>query len=103
VLFYAIEMLRTVDALHSAQIAHGCISPETVLLRNDATEEDEWGRKWNPEGQEGWHLRGIALSNWTQAVDLECSSDLRTTCSLLPAGKRTVGVKHVSGPAERKA
>lgn len=67
VLYYTIELLRTLHGLHSAGVVHGNVHPSTVLLRNDAEDEDDWQKQWTAEGQGGWADRGILLSGLQHA------------------------------------
>lgn len=69
-MFYAIELLRTVEVMHACGVAHGQLTPARVLLRNDVDEEQALARTWNPEGHSGWAQRGIAVAGWSQAIDM---------------------------------
>jgi len=69
-MFYTIELLRCMQAIHECGVAHGNLKPENILLRNDANEDEEWSRTWSPEGSGGWHKRGVAICDWSQAVEV---------------------------------
>ena len=57
VIFYAIELLRAVEKLHSVDIIHGNISPDTVLSRSESSAGD-WDPQWNGAGLRGWADHG---------------------------------------------
>lgn len=81
--FYAIEVLKTVDALHSVDVVHGDIKPENFLARwsrggrqNDDTVSsiravpDEWTSFYDPSGDGGWGDRGLFIVDFGRALDL---------------------------------
>ena len=57
-MFYTIEMLRTVQTMHSCGIFHGNVTADKFLLRNDRREGDGWIMQWNMQGSGGWHQHG---------------------------------------------
>jgi checkpoint serine/threonine-protein kinase len=60
-MFYAIELLRTVEALHAVSIVHGSIGPESILLRNDVSGDVTNGLvTWSVSGNHGWDCIGLA-------------------------------------------
>lgn len=95
-MFYAIELLRTLGAVHASGVAHGALSPASILLRNGLGDDDEWGRTWNASGASGWNMRGVALFDWSQAVSMHSQPDVMTTAELLPEGHQTVSPAMVS-------
>lgn len=68
VMFYAIELLRTLENLHGCGIVHGDLGPSNIHLRNDPC--GEWDTLWRPDGQGGWAGRGILVGGFDGAVDL---------------------------------
>jgi len=47
VMFYAIELLAMVEALHGAGITHNNLRAANLLLRNGGAEWEEWA-PWKP-------------------------------------------------------
>ncbi|EGD78286.1 BUB protein kinase [Salpingoeca rosetta] len=76
VMFYAIELLRTMEALHSCGFVAGNFQPENILLRCDlfaleAEEEQEATAPWNARGANGWKHYGVVLTNFARAADMQ--------------------------------
>lgn len=71
-MFFAIELLRTVEALHSKQILHGDIKVDNCLLRLDslASGTHEVSSQWCPNGSGGWGSRGLVLIDFGRAIDM---------------------------------
>ena len=58
-MFYAIEILRSIESLHAAKIVHGSISPSVIHLRNEISAEETIAQiAWNQNGTQGWDGRG---------------------------------------------
>lgn len=92
-MFFSIELLRTVEALHSKQILHGDIKADNCLLRLDPTtpsscspsfppspsdHHNQLSSQWHPEGSGGWSARGVTLIDFGRAIDMRAfSSDVR--------------------------
>eukprot|EP00039_Didymoeca_costata_P002612 m.61428 g.61428 ORF g.61428 m.61428 type:complete len:878 (-) comp11411_c0_seq1:44-2677(-) len=70
VMFYTIELLRIVESLHSGNIVHCRISPETLILRNQTPPED-WDIMYSPNGSKGWAYKGLFLANFETSVDMK--------------------------------
>ena len=72
-MFFAIELLRTVEALHRAQIVHGSISLSSVLLRNEISSEETMVQAaWTHNGSQGWGNRGTATAARSQLLGDGC-------------------------------
>jgi checkpoint serine/threonine-protein kinase len=75
-MFFSIELLRTVEALHSKQILHGDIKADNCLLRldnlnnNTNSPEHHLTSQWRPDGSGGWAARGITLIDFGRAIDM---------------------------------
>ena len=65
-MFYTIELLKVLEAVHEAGVLHCHISLPNLLLRDKRLEE--WG-DWSVEGA-GWAGKGLALAGWMHAVDM---------------------------------
>ncbi|KAL1842378.1 hypothetical protein VTJ49DRAFT_5443 [Mycothermus thermophilus] len=72
-MFFAIELLRTVEALHAKQIMHGDIKADNCLLRLgsfDSNNIPPLTSPWNPSGAGGWATRGVTLIDFGRAIDM---------------------------------
>ncbi|KAK4152422.1 Enolase, C-terminal TIM barrel domain-containing protein [Chaetomidium leptoderma] len=72
-MFFSIELLRTVEALHAKQIMHGDLKADNCLLRLDsaaaAATEQQLASQWSPDGAGGWSSRGITLIDFGRGID----------------------------------
>ena len=66
-MFFAVELLRTLDALHSVDVVHGDLKADNVLLRFDSV---VLGASYDRSGREGWAKKGISLIDFGRAIDL---------------------------------
>ncbi|KAK8242545.1 Mad3/BUB1 homology region 1-domain-containing protein [Phyllosticta capitalensis] len=69
-MFFTIEVLRTVEALHTAGILHGDLKPDNVLARLDPVDASSWSSQYDRSGGAGWAAKGICLIDFGRAVDL---------------------------------
>ncbi|KAK0632264.1 Mad3/BUB1 homology region 1-domain-containing protein [Immersiella caudata] len=70
VMFFSIELLRTVEALHAKQLLHGDIKADNCLLRLDSIGSPELSAPWKSSGSGGWSSRGITLIDFGRAIDM---------------------------------
>ncbi|KAI1768298.1 Mad3/BUB1 homology region 1-domain-containing protein [Hypoxylon sp. FL1150] len=73
VMFFSIELLRTVEALHSKQILHGDLKPDNCLLRIDDMPTSAGGSlssQWRADGSGGWSARGVTLIDFGRGIDM---------------------------------
>lgn len=68
-MFFAVELLRTVEALHAKQILHGDIKADNCLLRLGPADEPLTAQ-WRPSGAGGWSARGITLIDFGRGIDM---------------------------------
>eukprot|EP00049_Salpingoeca_infusionum_P019778 m.363016 g.363016 ORF g.363016 m.363016 type:complete len:1207 (-) comp21320_c0_seq1:227-3847(-) len=68
VLFYAIELLRTVEAIHIAGYTHGNLNGDSVRLRDDAVDPTEREQPWNRLGENSWNEVGIMVTDFSKAM-----------------------------------
>ncbi|KAG9507000.1 hypothetical protein J7337_000548 [Fusarium musae] len=70
-MFFTIELLRTVEALHSKSILHGDLKADNCLLRLDALSDDEFlTAQWKADGSGGWSSRGVVLIDFGRGIDM---------------------------------
>lgn len=80
--FFTIELLRTVESLHSCGIIHGDIKPDNVMLRLETIQEHEWSKYYDIDGKYGWSRKGIALIDFGRAIDMSIlSPDVQFTAN----------------------
>ena len=84
-MFFTIELLRVVEAMHAAGIVHGDLKIDNCLLRlDDAPAGCTWS---NVYGTEGWRAKGLTLIDFGRAIDL----------ALYPAGQQFIADWQVDG------
>lgn len=72
VMFFAIEMFRTIEALHGKGILHGDLKADNCLARFDPIPDDEvWTPKYRRDGTGGWNRKGIALIDFGRGIDMK--------------------------------
>ncbi|KAI1345227.1 Mad3/BUB1 homology region 1-domain-containing protein [Xylariaceae sp. FL0016] len=69
-MFFTVELLRTVEALHARGILHGDLKPDNCLLRLDALPGEQLGSQWLADGSGGWAERGIVLIDFGRGIDM---------------------------------
>ncbi|KAL5624732.1 hypothetical protein BROUX41_004792 [Berkeleyomyces rouxiae] len=88
-MFFSIELLRTVEALHSKSIMHGDLKPDNCLLRIDAPpssssasatttsspdlrtgENAVLTAQYHTDGSGGWSTRGVTLIDFGRGIDM---------------------------------
>jgi checkpoint serine/threonine-protein kinase len=75
-MYFTVELLRTVEALHSRNILHGDLKADNCLLRLDgAGGEPPLASQYRANGMGGWSRRGIVLIDFGRGVDMRCFRD----------------------------
>ncbi|KAH6895127.1 Mad3/BUB1 homology region 1-domain-containing protein [Thelonectria olida] len=70
-MFFSIELLRTVEALHAKNVLHGDLKADNCLLRLDALRDDQsLSSQWRPDGSDGWASRGVVLIDFGRSIDM---------------------------------
>ncbi|KAJ4224182.1 protein kinase [Fusarium solani] len=70
-MFFTIELLRTVEALHSKSLLHGDLKADNCLLRLDALmSEEPLSSQWKADGSGGWSSRGVVLIDFGRGIDM---------------------------------
>ncbi|KAI1107829.1 Mad3/BUB1 homology region 1-domain-containing protein [Jackrogersella minutella] len=67
-MFFSVELLRTVEALHTRHILHGDLKPDNCLLRLDDTAPPSV--PWTADGSGGWAHRGVVLIDFGRGIDM---------------------------------
>ena len=91
-MFFAIELFRTVEALHAKNILHGDIKADNCLLRledplspltsslNSSTGSrtmdgnEQLSGQWHADGSGGWAARGMTLIDFGRGIDMRAFS-----------------------------
>jgi len=71
VMFFTVEILRTVEALHSKGIIHGDLKADNVLLRLDDVAAASWSSVYTRDGRQGWCSKGVALIDFGRGIDMK--------------------------------
>ncbi|KAK3988076.1 checkpoint serine/threonine-protein kinase [Cladorrhinum sp. PSN332] len=70
-MFFTVELLRTVEGLHSKGMCHGDIKADNCLLRLPSSPDAHvLTSSWNPSGSGGWSERGVTLIDFGRAIDM---------------------------------
>lgn len=70
-MFFTIELMRTVEGLHSKQLCHGDLKADNCLLRLDELSSTSLlANKWRADGSGGWAARGISLIDFGRGIDM---------------------------------
>ena len=70
-MFFTVELLRTVEALHARGIIHGDLKADNILVRFDALQKGEWDSVYQRDGSDGWAAKGIALIDFGRGIDMQ--------------------------------
>ncbi|KAF8852519.1 hypothetical protein BDZ45DRAFT_807413 [Acephala macrosclerotiorum] len=72
VMFFTIELFRTIEALHSKGILHGDLKADNCLVRLDQIpDSDVWTAKYRKDGTGGWNKKGVALIDFGRGIDMK--------------------------------
>lgn len=72
VMFFAIELFRTIETLHSKGILHGDLKADNCLARFDPIPDaDVWSSKYRKDGTGGWNKKGVALIDFGRGIDMK--------------------------------
>ena len=67
VIFFSIELLRTMQSLHSVGILHGDIKADNCLVRLDTSMD--LATPYSVTGKEGWGSKGLTLIDFGRGID----------------------------------
>jgi len=68
-MFFTVELLRTVEALHKHGIIHGDLKADNILVRLDEGSLSEGS--FDPSGANSWNTKGITLIDFGRAIDMK--------------------------------
>ncbi len=72
VMFFAIELFRTVEALHSKGLLHGDLKADNCLVRFDPVNDNMvWTARYRRDGTGGWNQKGLALIDFGRGIDMK--------------------------------
>lgn len=79
-IFFIIELLRTIESLHSAGFIHGDLKIDNCLVRLEPVSggASAWAPQYSRSGEGGWNKKGMRLIDFGRGIDL----------SLYPAGEK---------------
>jgi checkpoint serine/threonine-protein kinase len=70
-MFFTIELLRTVEAMHSIGILHGDLKADNCMLRlSQLSENEDWDPTYQPSGSGGWSSKGLCLIDFGRGIDM---------------------------------
>ncbi|CED82687.1 protein kinase [Phaffia rhodozyma] len=70
-IFFAVELLKLVEALHRVDIIHGDLKIDNCMLRLDDVPggPNAWSSQYDPDGVDGWSSKGVRLIDFGRAID----------------------------------
>lgn len=74
VMFLSVELLRTVEALHTRGILHGDLKADNCLIRFDSLADATWSARYRRDGADGWDKKGISLIDFGRGIDMKLFS-----------------------------
>jgi len=70
-MFFTIELLRTVEAMHSVGILHGDLKADNCLVRlSPVPNTEEWDNQYHADGSHGWAAKGLSLIDFGRGIDM---------------------------------
>lgn len=72
VMFFTVELFRTIESLHAKGILHGDLKADNCLVRLDPLpDSDVWSTKYRKDGSGGWNKKGVALIDFGRGIDMK--------------------------------
>ena len=68
-MFFAVELLRTVEGLHRAGFIHGDLKIDNCMVRLDPSPSSGLEPQYDPSGAGGWSTKGIRLIDFGRTID----------------------------------
>ena len=70
-MFFTIELLRTVEAMHTIGILHGDLKADNCLVRlSHSSPNEDWDPTYQPDGSAGWSSKGLCLIDFGRGIDM---------------------------------
>lgn len=71
-MFFTVELLRTMESLHSVGILHGDLKADNCLVRLHSDDKEEhWDSAYHRDGDHGWASKGLSLIDFGRGVDMQ--------------------------------
>ncbi|KAH7627676.1 hypothetical protein B0T09DRAFT_188431 [Sordaria sp. MPI-SDFR-AT-0083] len=74
-MFFTVELLRAVEALHSVGIMHGDVKVDNCLLRLPTNTDILPTNQYHADGSGGWAARGLMLIDFGRGIDFKAFSE----------------------------
>jgi len=72
-MFFTVELLRTVEAMHHVGILHGDLKADNCLVRLSTPpggRDERWDGKYTADGSNGWSSKGLCLIDFGRGIDM---------------------------------
>jgi checkpoint serine/threonine-protein kinase len=69
-MFFSVELLRTVEALHEKGLLHADLKADNCLVRFEADDDSTWSNRYQPDGSQGWNKKGVSLIDFGRGIDM---------------------------------
>jgi len=69
VMFFTVELLRTVEGLHLSGFIHGDLKIDNCMVRLDPSPPGGLDLQYDPSGAGGWSTKGIRLIDFGRTID----------------------------------
>ena len=70
VMFFAVELLRTVNDLHRIGLLHGDLKADNCLVRLSDCTAPDWSPVYDARGACGWSSKGLLLIDFGRGIDM---------------------------------
>jgi Mad3/BUB1 homology region 1 len=98
-MFFVVELLKALEAVHRASIIHADVTLENIVVRND---RGSWLGGYNMAGKDGWGEKGIALIDFNHAIDARHSAVGEWTADAVAAHTAFLGNAHLDKSYSRE-
>ncbi|KDN44189.1 hypothetical protein RSAG8_05662, partial [Rhizoctonia solani AG-8 WAC10335] len=90
IMFFTIELLRLISAMHAAGFVHGDLKIDNCLLRTEDVPDEAraWSSKYDPTGEHGWSYKGIRMIDFGRGIDINLFQPGQTFIGDWPTDQR---------------